>query len=45
MSSGGTTWHALHHAQIALHAHTDKPPYVYVACQELLMDMPFMQAK
>ena len=22
-----------------------RPPYVYVACQELLMDVPFMQAK
>ena len=21
------------------------PPYVYVACQELLMDVPFMQAE
>ena len=24
---------------------TSWPPYVYVACQELLMDMLFMQAK
>ena len=22
-----------------------RPPYVYVACQELLMDVPFVQAK
>ena len=22
-----------------------RPPYVYVVCQELLMDMPFVQAK
>ena len=22
-----------------------RPPYVYVACQELVIDMPFMQAK
>ena len=28
-----------------VHAQASQPPYVYMACQELLMDIPFMQAK
>ena len=28
-----------------MHTQASWPPYVYVACQELLMDMPFAQAK
>ena len=29
----------------SVHTQASWPPYVYVACQELLMDMPFAQAK
>ena len=28
-----------------MHMQASQPPYVYVAHQELLMDVPFMQAK
>ena len=28
-----------------MHTQASRPPYVYVACQELLMDVPFMQAE
>ena len=27
------------------HTQASQPPYVYVACQELLMDMPFTQSE
>ena len=27
------------------HMQASRPPYVYMVCQELLMDMPFAQAK
>ena len=33
------------HASCSVHTQASQPPYVYVAYQELLMDMPFMQAK
>ena len=33
--------HALHGTQ----TQASQPPYVYVACPELLMDVPFAQAK
>ena len=28
-----------------VHTQASQPPYVYVACQELLINMPFMQTK
>ena len=28
-----------------MHMQASLPPYVYVVCQKLLMDMPFMQAE
>ena len=33
------------HALRVARTQASQPPYVYVACQELLMDVPFMQAK
>ena len=33
------------HTSRSVHMQASQPPYVYVACQELLMDMLFMQAK
>ena len=32
-------------ASRGMHMQASQPPYVNVACQELLMDMPFMQAE
>ena len=29
----------------SVHTQASQPPYVYVACQQLLMDVPFTQAK
>ena len=31
--------------RVTANMQASRPPYVYVACQELLMDMPFVQAK
>ena len=33
------------HASHSLHTQASQPPYVYVACLELLMVVPFMQAE
>ena len=33
------------HASRGAHMQASRPPYVYMARQELLMDVPFMQAK
>ena len=33
--------HALH----GVHMQASWPPYVYMACQEILMDVPFAQAR
>ena len=33
------------HTSHGAHMQASRPPYVYVVCQELLMDMPFVQAK
>ena len=33
------------HALCGVHMQASRPPYVYVAHQELLMDVPFTQAK
>ena len=33
------------HASRSAHTQASQPPYVYVVCQELLMDMMFVQAK
>ena len=33
------------HASHGVHTQASRLPYVYVACQELLMDVPFMQAE
>ena len=33
------------HASQGMHTQASQPPYVYVACQELLMDVPFAQAE
>ena len=33
------------HASHGTHTQASWPPYVYMACQELLMDVPFAQAK
>ena len=33
------------HASRGMHMQVSQPPYVYMACQELLMDVPFMQAE
>ena len=33
------------HTSCGMRMQESRPPYVYVACQELLMDMPFAQAK
>ena len=33
------------HASRGAHTQASRPPYVYVVCQELLMDGPFAQAK
>ena len=33
------------HALRSMRTQASHPPYVYVVCQELLMDVPFVQAK
>ena len=33
------------HASRSVRMQASRPPYVYMACQELLMDVPFVQAK
>ena len=33
------------HALRGMRTQASRPPYVYMACQELHMDMPFMQVK
>ena len=32
-------------ASRGVHTQASQPPYVYMACQEILMDMPFVQAE
>ena len=32
-------------ASCGMHMQASQPPYVYVACQKLFMDVPFVQAK
>ena len=43
------TWYCMcsdiMHASCGMHMQASQPPYVYMACQELLMDMQFIQAK
>ena len=33
------------HTSYGVHMQASQPPYVYMACQELLMDIPFAQAE
>ena len=41
----GTACAVMSRASCGVCTQTSQPSYVYVACQELLMGMPFMQAK